>query len=109
MSIRSSTDLLDEFMRDGLAVEVTHRTKRRLFALSGLTLCVMKSPAPAATARTAPDAPARSPEEEALEPVAIPAPSLSPVARKAIDYSDLEAWMAHATMSSARPVGTSIN
>jgi hypothetical protein len=31
-----------------------------------------------------------------LEPAASPAPALSPVARKAIDYSDLETWMAHA-------------
>jgi hypothetical protein len=31
-----------------------------------------------------------------LEPVAIQSPALSPVDRKAIDYSDLEAWMAHA-------------
>ncbi len=31
-----------------------------------------------------------------LEPVASPATVLSPVVRKAIDYSDLETWMAHA-------------
>ncbi len=31
-----------------------------------------------------------------LEPVASPAPVLSPVVRKAIDYSDLETWMANA-------------
>jgi hypothetical protein len=30
------------------------------------------------------------------EQVATLAPPLSPLARKAIDYSDLEAWMAHA-------------
>jgi hypothetical protein len=30
------------------------------------------------------------------ETVATPTPALSPVAGKAIDYSDLETWMAHA-------------
>jgi hypothetical protein len=45
MLIRSATDLLDEFALDGLVVEVTHRAKRRLFALRGLTPpFVMKSP-----------------------------------------------------------------
>ena len=37
MSIRRAIDLLDGFVRDELVVEVTHRAKRRLFALRGLT------------------------------------------------------------------------
>ena len=37
MSIRRAIDLLVGFVRDELVVEVTHRAKRRLFALRGLT------------------------------------------------------------------------
>jgi hypothetical protein len=98
MSIRSATDLLDEFVGDGLVVEVTHRAKRRLFALRGLTplrdeIAPPRRPLPGRR----PGRPRLDqPEEEVLEPAAIPAPALSPVDRKTIDYSDLEAWMAHA-------------
>jgi hypothetical protein len=98
MSIRSATDLLDEFVRDGLVVEITHRAKRRLFALRGLTplrdeIAPPRRPMPGRR----PGRPRLDqPEEDVLEPVASPAPALSPVVRKAIDYSDLDAWMAHA-------------
>jgi hypothetical protein len=98
MSIRSATDLLDEFVRDGLVVEVTHRAKRRLFALSGLTplrdeIALPRRPLPGRS----PGRPRHDrPGVEVLEPVPTPAPALSPIIRKAIDYSDLETWMAHA-------------
>jgi hypothetical protein len=98
MSIRSATDLLDEFVLDGLVVEVTHRAKRRLFALCGLTplrdeIAPPRRPLPG----RGPGRPRLDrPEEEVLETVPNQAPVLTPVARKAIDYSDLETWMAHA-------------
>jgi hypothetical protein len=98
MSIRSATDLLDEFVRDGLVVEVTHRAKRRLFALRGLTPMRDEIAPPRRPLPGRPPGRPRldRPEEEVLEPVAIQSPALSPVVRKAIDYSDLEAWMSHA-------------
>lgn len=34
--MKNATRLLDEFCRDGIAIEVTHRAKRRLFALANL-------------------------------------------------------------------------
>jgi hypothetical protein len=98
MSIRSATDLLDEFVSDGLVVEVTHRAKRRLFALRGLTplrdeIAPPRRPLPGRR----PGRPRNEvAEAEVPESVATPAPAVSPVDRKAIDYSDLEAWMAHA-------------
>jgi hypothetical protein len=98
MSIRSATDLLNEFVRDGLVVEVTHRAKRRLFALRGLTplrdeIAPPRRPLPG----RGPGRPRLDrPEEEVLETVPNQAPVITPVARKAIDYSDLETWMAHA-------------
>jgi hypothetical protein len=98
MSIRSATDLLDEFVRDGLVVEVTHRAKRRLFALRGLTPMRDEVAPPRRPLPGRPPGRPRldRPEEKVLEPVVSPAPAISPVDRKAIDYSDLEAWMANA-------------
>jgi hypothetical protein len=98
MSIRSATDLLDEFVRDELVVEVTHRAKRRLFALRGLTPLRDEIAPPRRPLPGRPPGRPRldRPEELVVEPVASPAPALSPVVRKAIDYSDLETWMAHA-------------
>jgi hypothetical protein len=98
MSIRSATDLLDEFVRDELVVEVTHRAKRRLFALRGLTpLRDEIAPPRRPLAGRGPGRP-RNEEAEAEVPesVATPASEVSVMDRKAIDYSDLEAWMAHA-------------
>jgi hypothetical protein len=98
MSIRSATDLLDEFLSDGLVVEVTHRAKRRLFALRGLTplrdeIAPPRRPLPG----RGPGRPRLDrPEEEVLETVPNQAPEITLVARKAIDYSDLETWMANA-------------
>jgi hypothetical protein len=98
MSIRSATDLLDEFVRDELVVEVTHRAKRRLFAIRGLTPLRDEIAPPRRPLPGRPPGRPRldRPEDEVLEPVPTPAPALSPIIRKAIDYSDLETWMAHA-------------
>jgi hypothetical protein len=98
MSIRSATDLLDEFVGDGLVVEVSHRAKRRLFALRGLTPLRDEIAPPRRPLPGRPPGRPRlhRPEEVVVEPVASPAPAISPVERKAIDYSDLETWMAHA-------------
>jgi len=98
MSIRSATDLLDEFVRDGVAVEVTHRAKRRLFALRGLTPLRDEIAPPRRPLPGRPPGRPRldRPEDLVADPVVSPAPVLSPVVRKAIDYSDLETWMAHA-------------
>ena len=36
MAAKNAIELLAGFCRDGIAVEVTHRSKRRLFGLAGL-------------------------------------------------------------------------
>ena len=36
MAVKNATQLLDDFCAAGIAVEVTHRSKRRLFGLTGL-------------------------------------------------------------------------
>lgn len=98
MSIRSATDLLDEFVRDGLVVEVTHRAKRRLFALRGLTPLRDEIAPPRRPLPGRPPGRPRldRPGAQVMEQVASLAPALSPIIRKAIDYSDLEIWMGHA-------------
>jgi len=98
MSIRSATDLLEDFVNEGVVVEVTHRAKRRLFALRGLTpLRDEIAPPRRPLAGRPPGRPRLDrPEEEVLETASTPTPALSPVVRKAINYSDLETWMAHA-------------
>ena len=37
MAVQNAAVLLDDFCRSGIAVEVTHRSKRRLFGLAGVT------------------------------------------------------------------------
>jgi len=37
MAVKNAAVLLDDFCRSGIAVEVTHRSKRRLFGLAGVT------------------------------------------------------------------------
>jgi hypothetical protein len=36
MAMKNALELLDSFCAEGLAIEVTHRSKRRLFGLAGL-------------------------------------------------------------------------
>ncbi len=96
MSIKCATGLLDDLVGAGIAVEVTHRSARRLFGLAGL------APVREATAPPRRPMPGRGrgrPRHEAPveeEPV-LPAP-LPPVVRferPAIDYGALEEAMAH--------------
>ncbi len=96
MSIKSGTELLDQFVVDGIAVEVTHRSARRLFGLAGM--------APIRDATVPPRRPwpgrgrGRPPLASLAEPVDEP-PAPSPPAarfeRPPIDYAALEAAMAH--------------
>jgi len=97
MAVKNATALLDEFAAAGIAVEVTHRSKRRLFGLTGLAplrdqVAPPRRPEPGRgrgrpRLRVGAAAPAPAPPPERR---------LTPVERKAIDYSDIDAWMAHA-------------
>jgi hypothetical protein len=96
MAAKNAAALLDDFRRMGIAVEVTHRAKRRLFGLTGL--------APLRDAVRPPHRPdpSRGRGRPRLEPPADPSGSvvlpmpvapLSPIDRRAFDYSDLGHWM----------------
>jgi hypothetical protein len=97
MSVKCAGELLERFVEEEVAVEVTHRSARRLFGLSGM--------APVREATTAPRRPhpgrgrGRPPIErdwpiDELAPRA-PLPPLSRLQRPPIDYGALEAAMAH--------------
>lgn len=96
MSIKCAGELLDRFVAAEIAVEVTHRSARRLFGLSGM------APVREVTIPPRRPMPGRGrgrPRFEALpEPEAAPPAPLPPVSRferPPIDYAALEEAMAH--------------
>ncbi len=86
--------MLDEFVREEIAVEVTHRSARRLFGLAGMV--------PVRDATTGPRRPEAGrghgrprliPEVEVVEEVPAPSPPTARFERPAIDYAALDAAM----------------
>jgi hypothetical protein len=97
MAVKNAAALLDAFRAAGIAVEVTRRSKRRLFGLSGLAPLrdAVRPPFRPDPARgrgrsrlDQPDNPADS-----LAPM-LPSSPLTPIDRRQFDYSDLDRWMA---------------
>lgn len=96
MSIKCTTELLDRFVGTEIAVEVTHRSARRLFGLAEM--------APVRAATAAPRRPmpgrgrGRPPSADLQEEAAAPATPPPPTSRfqhPPIDYGALEEAMAH--------------
>jgi hypothetical protein len=97
MAVKNAIALLVALAEAEIVVEVTHRSKRRLFGLAGLAplrdeVAPPRRPEPG----RGPGRPPAIREEAALPPPPLPSRPLTPIERKAIDYSDLEHWMAHA-------------
>jgi hypothetical protein len=97
MAVKNAIVLLDAFAEAEIVVEVTHRSKRRLFGLAGLAplrdeVAPPRRPEPG----RGPGRPPAIREEEAPPPPPLPDRPLTTIERKAIDYSELEHWMAHA-------------
>ena len=95
--MKNAIALLDAFAKAEIIIEVTHRSKRRLFGLAGLAplrdeIAPPRRPEPG----RGPGRPPAIREEAALPPPPLPDRPQTPIERKAIDYSDLEHWMAHA-------------
>ena len=96
MSIKCTTELLDRFVVSEIAVEVTHRSARRLFGLADM------APVRAATAPPRRPMPGRGRgrprfddiPEELVAPTA-PPPPMSRFQHPLIDYGALEEAMAH--------------
>ena len=96
IAVKNAIRILDTLVAAEVAIEVTHRSKRRLFALAGLVpirdaVRPPYRPDPG-RGRGRPRLDVITPEPEApLEPL----PPLTPVERRAFDYSALDEAMAH--------------
>jgi hypothetical protein len=95
MAVKDAAQLLDEFCADGIAIEVTHRSKRRLFGLAALAPLrdEVAPPRRSEHGRGRGRPPVRPAEEAITEPL-ICLPPLTPLERRTFDYSGLGAALA---------------
>jgi hypothetical protein len=96
IAVKNAIALLDGLVAAGLAVEVTHRAKRRLFGLAGMAplrdgVAAPRRPEPGRGRGRPPIVPV---EEERVGPPP-PLPPLTPIERREFEYGDLEHWVAH--------------
>jgi hypothetical protein len=101
IAIKNATRLLDGFVVLGIASEVTHRSKRRLYGLTHLTPL---REATAAPRRPQPGRRPGRPSGAAIEPVMaaavelmgplVPSPPLPPRERRQFDFSDIDQLLA---------------
>jgi hypothetical protein len=98
LAVKNAIRLLDSLLATGVAVEVTHRSKRRLFGLRGMAPLaeVVRPPYRPDPGRGRGRPPLLPEGREEPELPAPPLPPLSPLERTRFDYSNLEAAMAHA-------------
>jgi len=97
MAVKNAAALLDAFCAAGIAVEVSHRARRRLFGLKGQgplreAVSPPRRPLPGRGRGRPPSIPLDEPVAEAPPPSL---PPLTPIERRAFDYSDLDHWLAH--------------
>ncbi|WP_287787897.1 hypothetical protein [Acidiphilium sp.] len=96
IAVKNAIRILDELLAAEIAVEVTHRSKRRLFGLKGLAPLrdVVRPPyRPDPTrGRGRPRHPIAAEDTEIAPP---PLPPLTPIERREFEYSALEEAMAH--------------
>lgn len=96
IAIKSAIRVLDELVATGIAIEVTHRSKRRLFGLQGLApLRRVVQPPYRPDPSLGPGRPRHEFEEEEAEVAPPPLPPLTPLERRDFDYTVLEEAMAH--------------
>jgi hypothetical protein len=91
MAVKNATLLLDDFCAAGIVIEVTHRSKRRLFGLTGLAPLrdVVRPPY-----RPEPGRGRGRPPLVVEDAITVPAlPPVPPIDRRPFDYSDLAHWM----------------
>ena len=93
MAAKNAALLLERFRAAAIAVEVTHRSRRRLFGLADLAplrdgVAPPRRPEPGRGRGRPPILPI---EDKIAEP--LPLPPLTPLERGEFDYSDLNHWM----------------
>jgi hypothetical protein len=97
MAVKNAAALLADFCRAGIAVEVTHRSRRRLFGLTGLAPLreVVRPPYRPDPTRGR-GRPRLDQPDDPADSVVLPLPPapLTPIDRRQFDYSDLDHWMA---------------
>ncbi len=98
MAAKNALELLTGLCADEITIEVTHRSKRRLFGLAGLAplrdeISPPRRPEPG-RGRGRPPTIRLEPEQQ---PVSLQPPDrpMTPLERRVIDYSELEQGMAH--------------
>ena len=96
VAVKNATRILDELLAAGTAIEVTHRSKRRLFGRQGLTpLRHVVRPPYRPDPNRGPGRPRHEIEEDVPDVERPPLPPLTPIERRAFDYAALEEAMAH--------------
>jgi hypothetical protein len=97
MAVKNAAALLEAFCAAGIAIEVTHRSKRRLFGLTGLAPLrdAVRPPYRPDPTRGRGRPRLEQPDDPA-DSVVLPPPAdpLTPLDRRQFDYSDLDHWVA---------------
>ena len=95
IAVKNAIRILDTLVAADIAVEVTHRSKRRLFGLQGLTPLrdVVQPPYRPEPGRGRGRPPILRFDGDVADPP--PLPPLTPIERRAFDYTALEEAMAH--------------
>jgi hypothetical protein len=97
LAVKNAIRLLDSLVAAGVAVEVTHRSKRRLFGLKGMESLAeaVRPPYRPEPGRGRGRPPILAAEDEINGPPPL-LPPLTPIERRVFDYSNLDAAMAFA-------------
>ena len=96
IAVKNAVRILDEPLAAGTAIEVTHRSKRRLFGPRGLTpLQQVVRPPYRPDPNRGPGRPRHESEEDALDVAPPPLAPLTPIERRSFDYPAVEEAMAH--------------
>lgn len=95
IAVKNAIRILDDLATAEIAIEVTHRSKRRLFGLTGLAPLrdVVQPPYRPEPGRGRGRPPILSVDDGVADPP--PLPPLTPIERRAFDYAALEEAMAH--------------
>lgn len=96
IAVKNAIRILDGLVAVEIAIEVTHRSKRRLFGLKSLAPLrqVVRGPYRADPSRGR-GRPRRDIEEDLPDPLPSPPPPLTLVERRSFDYTALEEAMTH--------------